>query len=188
MRGILATMRGRTQMSDRLAAVPMFAACTRSDLKILARHVVEVEVPSGVALVKEGDRGDAFYVVISGTAAVVSGSGRSAKTVAELGPGASFGELAILDPAPRNATITASSDMVVGVLGARVFKAVLRDVPSLTEKLLAGMARRLREADKVVNDLAGAKLKGDVRKSRAGHAQPPRPQRRTARSSGSRTR
>ena len=39
--------------------------------------------------------------------------------------------------------------MVVGVLGARVFRAVLRDVPSLTEKLLAGMARRLREADRI---------------------------------------
>ncbi len=157
----------RQQLSEHLANVPLFAACSRGDIKILARHMVEVEVPAGATVVKEGDRGDAFYVVIEGEARVSSGGPRRAsREVARLGPGGWFGELAVLDPAPRNATVTANTSMVVGVLGARVFRAVLRDVPSLTEKLLAGMARRLRDADRVLNDL-GAQPKSSASRTRA---------------------
>ena len=56
-------------------------------------------------------------------------------------------ELALLDPAPRDATITASTDVVVGVLGARAFNAIVRDVPGMNAKLLRALARRLRDAD-----------------------------------------
>lgn len=178
----------RQQLSDHLANVPLFAACSRGDIKILARHMVEVEVPDGSAIVKEGDRGDAFYVVIEGEAIVSSGNSRTSREVARLGPGGWFGELAVLDPAPRNATVKASGAMVVGVLGARVFRAVLRDVPSLTEKLLAGMARRLREADRVLNDLGAQPRSGASRTRAAAGAQPQRRPRRTGRSAGSRAR
>jgi CRP/FNR family transcriptional regulator, cyclic AMP receptor protein len=179
----------RQQLSDHLANVPLFSACSRGDIKILARHMVEVEVPAGATIVKEGDRGDAFYVVIEGEALVESaGSRRSAREVARLKAGGWFGELAVLDPGPRNATVTADTAMVVGVLGARVFRAVLRDVPSLTEKLLAGMARRLREADRVLNDL-GAQPKSAASRTRAAaDGQQQRRPRRTARSAGSRAR
>jgi CRP/FNR family transcriptional regulator, cyclic AMP receptor protein len=150
-------MSRRTKLVEHLAAVPLFAACGRSDLKILARHMVEVEVPSGTTIVKEGEEGDAFYVVLEGKAKVMAKSGRSNKTVATLGPGGWFGELAVLDPGPRNATVEATGSTVVGVLGARVFRAVIRDVPTMTEKLLAGMARRLRESDSKLNtDVAAA--------------------------------
>lgn len=179
----------RQSLSDHLANVPLFAACSRGDIKILARHIVEVEVPDGATIVKEGDRGDAFYVVIEGEAQVSSaGSRRASKEAARLGPGGWFGELAVLDPAPRNATVTAKTPMVVGVPGARVFRAVLRDIPSLTEKLLAGMARRLREADRVLNDLGAQPSAGASRTRAAGAARQPRPPRRTGRSAGSRAR
>jgi CRP-like cAMP-binding protein len=144
-------MSRRTKLVEHLGAVPLFAACSRTDLKILARHMVEVEVPSGATIVKQGEEGDAFYVVLEGEARVLSKNRGSQKTVATLGPGSWFGELAVLDPAPRNASVSASGLMVVGVLGARVFRAVLRDVPTMTEKLLAGMARRLRDADTKLN-------------------------------------
>jgi CRP/FNR family cyclic AMP-dependent transcriptional regulator len=157
-------MSRRTKLVEHLAAVPLFAACGRSDLKILARHMVEVEVPAGTTIVKEGEEGDAFYVVLEGKAKVLAKSGRSNRAVASLEPGGWFGELAVLDPGPRNATVEATGPMVVGVLGARVFRAVIRDVPTMTEKLLAGMARRLRDADTKLNaDVAI----GPVRKARA---------------------
>jgi CRP/FNR family transcriptional regulator, cyclic AMP receptor protein len=143
-------MARRRGIIETLGQVPLFGACSKSDLKILARHVVEVTVPDGKPVVKQGDQGDAFYVVIEGQATVLTGK----KAVATLGPGSWFGELAVLDPGPRNATVCADGDMVVGVLGARVFKAVLRDVPTMTERLLAGMARRLRDADSTLNDIA----------------------------------
>ena len=98
-------------------------------------------------IVKEGERGDSFYVVIAGGVTVRRKAGRTNKLVAKLGPGGWFGELALLDPAPRNATVVATEPSTLGAIDVRVFRALLRDVPALSEKLLAGLARRLRDAD-----------------------------------------
>lgn len=100
-------------------------------------------VPKGTALMREGDRGDAFYVVIDGEATVE----RTGRAVGLLRAGDHFGELALLDPAPRSATVTSTADMTVGVIDARTFAAIVRDVPALTGKLLAALARRLRQRD-----------------------------------------
>ena len=108
------------------------------------RRQAEVhEVPGGEILVKEGSRGHEFYVIVDGAATV----SRSGKKVAKLGAGDYFGELALLDPAPRDATITADSTMEVLCISEREFSGLLNEVPSLAKKILAGMARRLHEAD-----------------------------------------
>jgi len=124
--------------------VPLFATCSKRDLQIVARHMQVVAVPAGTALMREGDHGDAFYVVLDGNAVVES----AGKAVGTLHPGQHVGELALLDPAPRNATVTSVTDMTVGVIDARTFAAIVRDVPPLTGKLLAALARRLRERDR----------------------------------------
>jgi CRP/FNR family transcriptional regulator len=103
-----------------------------------------VAIPAGIALMREGEQGDAFYVVLDGLAAVES----AGKPVGTLGPGDQVGELALLDPAPRNATVTSVTDVTVGVIDARTFAALIRDVPPLTGKLLAALARRLRRSDR----------------------------------------
>ena len=136
-------MTARRELASGLAAVPLFWACSKRDLQIVARHTEVVEVPPGTAVVEEGGKGDAFFFILEGEAAVR----RRGRTVATLGPGRFFGELALLDPAPRDATVVAVSPLTVGVLGARVFRAIVRDVPAMSEKLLRGMAQRLREAD-----------------------------------------
>jgi CRP/FNR family transcriptional regulator, cyclic AMP receptor protein len=101
------------------------------------------EFPEGAELCVEGNTGDAFFVVLDGEVVVRNGKRERAR----IGPGGFFGELALLDPAPRNATVVAMQPTTVGVLGARVFRGIVRDVPELTDKLLRAMARRLREAD-----------------------------------------
>ncbi|MEW6472155.1 MAG: cyclic nucleotide-binding domain-containing protein [Actinomycetota bacterium] len=136
-------MTSRRQLASGLAAVQLFSACSKRDLQIIARHTEIVSVPEGTAVIEEGAKGDAFFFIVAGEAAVR----RRGRTVAELGPGRFFGELALLDPAPRDATVVALSPLTVGVLGARVFRAIVRDVPNMSEKLLRGMAQRLREAD-----------------------------------------
>src|SRR4029079_15029513 len=100
-------------------------------------------VESGHVLVHEGARESQFYLVVDGQAKVTRGR----KTVATLGPGEYFGELALLDPGPRNATVTAVSDMEVLELGSREFGGLLEEVPGIARKLLAGLARRLHAAD-----------------------------------------
>ena len=136
-------MTARKELVSGLAAVPLFSACSKRDLQIVARHAAVVDVPAGTAVVEEGARGDAFFFILAGDAVVR----RRGRKVATLGPGRFFGELALLDPGPRDATVVATSPLTVGVLAARAFRAILRDVPALSEKLLRGMAQRLREAD-----------------------------------------
>jgi CRP/FNR family cyclic AMP-dependent transcriptional regulator len=136
-------MSARRDLTSGLAAVPLFSACSKRDLQIVARHTEVVVLPAGSAVVEEGGKGDAFFYIRAGEAA----GRRRGRRVATLGPGEFFGELALFDPAPRDATVVAVSPLTVGALGARVFRAIVREVPGLSEKLLRGMARRLREAD-----------------------------------------
>ena len=73
---------------------------------------------------------------------------RKGKQVATLKAGQHFGELALLDRRPRNATVTSTSEMDVMVLGQRQFNGLLDAIPSLSRKLLAAMAGRVREQDR----------------------------------------
>ena len=139
----------RASLVDHLADVPLFAACSKADLRIIARHAVEVEAPADTVLVAEGEQADTFFVLLTGEATVRKKGPNAARSrkVSTLQPGSWFGELAVLDPAPRNATVAASTPCTLAAISARSFRALLRDVPALSERLLAGLARRLREQD-----------------------------------------
>ncbi len=130
------------EIISRLEGIGLFSRCAKSDLKIVARHAETMQVESGRMVVREGDEGDALFVLLSGSATVERGG----KLVAELGPGDYFGELALLDPAPRAATVVATSDSEMAVLGLRMFRVLLRDLPPLGAKLLGDLASRVREA------------------------------------------
>lgn len=136
-------MPSRDVKLDRLAAVPMFRACTRKELLAVARAADTVTAEAGSVLVREGDAGREFFVIVDGIAAVK----RDGRTIATLGPGDFFGELALLDGQRRDATVTAASPMDLLVVSQRCFNGLLADVPSLAKHLLAGMARRLHEQD-----------------------------------------
>lgn len=128
---------------DHLSTVPLFSACSRRDLTKVAKAGDELTVDDGHVLVTQGDAGRECYVVIEGTATVK----RANRKVATLGPGDCVGELALLDHGPRTATVVADGPMTLFVLGARQFAAVLEDVPSLSRKVMAGLATRVRELD-----------------------------------------
>ncbi len=133
----------RRSALEELAQVPLFSACSKKELQLIARRAEHVDVPAGKVLVREGAAGAEFFVIVEGTAEV----SRHGKRVATLGPGAFFGDLALLDRAPRNATVTAKTPMQLMVLGQREFAAMIDDVPGFAHKLLTGLAHRLREYD-----------------------------------------
>jgi len=127
---------------ETLATVPLFSACSKKELGLVARGADRLTVEAGKVIVTEGSAGAEFFVIISGAARVE----RSGRKVASLGPGAFFGDLALLDRAPRNASVIAESPMELARVGQKAFDELL-DVPGFSKKLLAGLARRLRQED-----------------------------------------
>ena len=136
-------MRQRDDVLGYLAKTSLFSACSRRDLGHVAKHSDRVTVAAGRVLTEEGTTGHEFYVILDGKVAVERGG----REVATLGPGDSFGELALLDRAPRNATVTAVTDAEVLIMGQREFTAALDIVPTLAHKLLIGLARRMHQVD-----------------------------------------
>ncbi|MBM3673396.1 MAG: cyclic nucleotide-binding domain-containing protein [Actinobacteria bacterium] len=136
-------MARRDAFLDHLAQVPLFSALSRKELALIARRAEDVKVDAGRVLVTEGTTGSEFFVIVEGTAKVT----RRGRKVASIKPGDAFGELALLDKAPRNATVVAETPMEVVVLGQREFGGIIDEVPGFARKLLAGMAKRLRDAD-----------------------------------------
>jgi CRP-like cAMP-binding protein len=126
-----------------LKTVWLFSSCSPSELRTIRSSLEEITVPAGKVLCEEGTVGREFFVIVEGTADVV----RDGKTIATLGPGGHFGELALLDHKPRSASVVSVSDLTVLVLGQREFNGVLEAVPTIARKLLAAMATRLRESD-----------------------------------------
>jgi CRP-like cAMP-binding protein len=99
-------------------------------------------VGQGEILTREGRIGREFFLILSGTVGVTQ-KGRRVNT---LGPADFFGELAAMNPGPRNATVTALSDLDVLIIGPREFDA-MADIPGFRDALLKSMARRLRTVD-----------------------------------------
>jgi CRP-like cAMP-binding protein len=126
-----------------LAHVPMFRSCTPEQLDRLADLGTAVGVPAGKPIVSEGDPGEEFFVITSGTASV----SRGATELTQLGTGDYFGELALFDPAPRNATVTATSAVALVTLSRSAFCKVLDEIPTIRDSILHGMAHRIHELD-----------------------------------------
>jgi CRP/FNR family cyclic AMP-dependent transcriptional regulator len=133
----------RNTKTDQLRGVQMFSACTDKELAQIGRACDEVAVEPGAVVVEEGTAGEGFYLVVDGEAEVT----RAGRLVATVGPGQYFGELSLLDEAPRNATVTAKTALALLRLRRREFAAVLDSWPGVAHKLLQQMARRLHEAD-----------------------------------------
>jgi CRP/FNR family transcriptional regulator, cyclic AMP receptor protein len=133
----------RNTKTDQLQGVQMFSACTEKELAQIARACDELAVEPGAVIVEEGTVGEDFYLIGTGEAVVL----RAGREVATVGPGQYFGELALLDQAPRNATVTAQTPMTLIRLRRREFSAVLDSWPGVAHKLLEQMAKRLRQAD-----------------------------------------
>jgi len=129
---------------DHLASVPLFSACSKKELQAVAKATDEVHIPAGKTLCEQDRIGREAYVIAEGTAEVR----RNGKKVASIGAGTCVGELALLDHKPRTATVIATTDLRVLVIGVREFAAIVDEIPSITHKLMRSLANRIRELDK----------------------------------------
>jgi CRP-like cAMP-binding protein len=129
---------------EHLSNVPMFGSCTAAQLDLIAELGDTTTASESEDVVREGDKGGTFFLIVEGRARVTRGD----REVAMLGPGDYFGELSLFDPAPRDATVTAMGPLSLLALSRRAFMQALDEVPSFRDSLLQGMARRLRELDR----------------------------------------
>ena len=135
----------KRELADLLADVKLFSKCTSRQRRTIARHAQIAKLPEGVELIKEGEPGDALFVILDGEAVVYQGG----TEVYRATTGGYFGEMAILDGEPRSATVVAATNVEVAVIGIRMFRTMLREFSDLAEQLLIALAGELREARKV---------------------------------------
>jgi CRP/FNR family transcriptional regulator, cyclic AMP receptor protein len=137
-------MRIPSNVLQMLAAQPLFSGLSQKELRSVASLGTEVDVTAGRVLTEEGTNGKEAFLIVSGRARCLVGG----KKVATLGPGDLFGEISLLDQAPRTASVIADSDMRVIVFVRSEFVRLVEASPKIALKLLAAMAVRLRAIDK----------------------------------------
>jgi CRP-like cAMP-binding protein len=126
-----------------LARVPIFANCTAEEIAAVAAVAQQSYFQPGQIIVTQGTPGQAFYLILSGRVEIL----RDNKSLGAFGAGDFFGEMSLLDQAPRSATIRALEDTSCLMLSSWDFKALLERHPSIAIKLLEVLSRRLRVAD-----------------------------------------
>jgi CRP-like cAMP-binding protein len=129
-----------------LARVDLFAGLARVTLAKLAAHLVPVRLASGAELFRQGEPGNAFYLVARGELGVyvVGGADEGENRVAVLGTGDPVGEMALLTNSPRSATIRAETDGELLRLDRARFLSLMRQEPDVALAIAATLSRRLQ--------------------------------------------
>jgi len=129
-----------------LAEVPLFASLSRRHLKRVAKLARTRRFASGTPIVRRGEAGAAFFVLLDGAARVLLPKGRPVR----LRSGDFFGEMALLDDSPRSADVIADGEVLVMTISRSAFGKLLRSEPAIANELLRTLAARLRAAEKTV--------------------------------------
>ena len=130
---------GHNTKIDLIKSVPLFSSASKQELAQIASIADEIDFPEGKVLIREGDSGREFFVLIDGAAEVQRGG----KKVAAIGPGDFFGEIALISKTPRNATITTTSPVRSLVITDRAFRQLLDRSPQIAVGVLTALAERL---------------------------------------------
>lgn len=133
-----------------LREIPIFSGLAPEDLEKIADIAHEDLYSSGGIICREGDSGDALFVIVSGDVQVVRSAGKQESILATRGVGEFVGEMAILDSAPRSATLRAVNDVRVLTIDGEAFKSILLDRPEVAVSVLRNMSSRIRALNAMV--------------------------------------
>jgi CRP/FNR family transcriptional regulator, cyclic AMP receptor protein len=134
-------------VEEQLRAVPLFAAASSQELERIARVVRPASFSRGRTICAEGVFGVGMHVITEGWVQVQATHAPETR----LGPGAYFGEMAVLDGGPRMATVTAVTDVRTLVLDGYDLAKILDEQPAVVRKLLEHLCQRLRDQAANVN-------------------------------------
>jgi len=129
--------------AELLASAPLLAGVDDDGIKAIARRVVEVEFPKDHVIARQGEVGTGFFLVAKGRVRVV----RDGETIAHIGPGDFFGEIALLDGGPRTATAIAETPCRLLAIEPAAFNQMLDDPPSVNKAVLQSVGQYLRNID-----------------------------------------
>jgi CRP-like cAMP-binding protein len=123
-----------------LKSINIFAETPDYVLASVAAITDELDALPGETLIREGEYGDCMYIIVDGQVRVHRGE----HTVLTLGPGKSVGELAVLDPEPRSASVTAIADTHLFRIERDAFDEVMADRPEIARGVIQALCQRLR--------------------------------------------
>jgi len=132
------------QIVPLLKKAPLFANTSERGLTSMLKSAVERAVSAGDKLVEQGETGAGFYLILEGKAEVVADGNK----LAEFGPGDFFGELAVIDGAPRTADVIALEDTTCVVVSQWAMRGIISSHPEIALSMLEELANRLRKTDK----------------------------------------
>lgn len=122
--------------TEQLADAPAFRGLDQETLEAVASNALYMWVPAGQAVVREGESGFDFYVILAGDADVMT----AGETIAELGPGDIFGEMALIGRSKRTADVVARAPLSLMTMSAWNYRSVTKRFPALADRL-AQLAR-----------------------------------------------
>jgi len=133
---------------EMLRGVPIFSGMTDRQLKTLGKDAQERTFPEGATVVRQGEKGIGFYLVLDGKVDVRRGGRR----LASLGPGEFFGEMALFDEIARTADVVATTPARCLVLSKWEFWGFAMDEPKVLRGMMEVMARRLGATEKALSE------------------------------------
>ena len=122
-----------------ISRVPLFARCSKKELRVIANLADQIEWPEGRTLIKEGRPGNEFFILIEGTVSVF----RDGRKLRDLAAGEWVGEVALVANVPRTATVVTTSPIRALVLTRGGFSQLIADSPSIAGKVLAVLGERV---------------------------------------------
>ena len=118
-------------MPERLKHMPLFGTLSEAELTAVARELATEQAEAGVTIVRQGEEGNRFYMIVSGQVEVVQDGEEGIRTLAVLGEGDHFGEMALLKMIPRTATVRTLTPCVFLTMGSERFQQVIERSPQL---------------------------------------------------------
>ena len=128
---------------DALRRIPLFSNLEPSKLKLLAFTSERLTYAKGQAIFRQGDMGDAAYIIMEGNADVIVRIDDKDTPVAKVGKHDIVGEIAILCDVPRTATVRASSEVTALRISKDLFFRLIREFPSMAVVIMRELAQRL---------------------------------------------
>ena len=146
-----------------LRRVPLFSGLTEPQLENLAGGSARRSYPEGRTIVAEGEPSQSMYILLAGRAKVQRSDSEGKEVIlAVLSSGEFFGEMSLIDDAPRSASVITLEPCEFMAVSKEAFKAMLVQSPEVTMAVMRGLVRRLREADKKIETLALLDVYGRV--------------------------